>query len=602
MTVGFFASRTLAERVARRGVARTADLERVRRLPRRPCDPSSAPDLSPLYAIEDHGCPGCDLCRDGMPRLRPIQSFALWEASRAGGLMGFIGVGHGKELLSLLLPDAMGARNAVVLTKPRLMKQLLGHDVPRYGRHFRLPMDRITVVAYSELSGADTGDVLERIQPDLVVANEAHCLSVETSARGRWFRRFADSRGPATRYCFLSGTMGRDSILSYAHLSFRALRNSTPQPTGYRELRDWALALDSDVADHERLPPGELLGLCGPEGLTKRQETPRGAESSIRDVIKDPLSVARSVYRRRLVETPGVVATEESGVDCSLVINAWKPEIPESVKTALKELRRTWSLGGEEFVEAMEVARASRQLASGYYYRWAWPGGKRDDEWLDARAEWNRAVRHVLRYRSGSFDPPLMSPLMVEREAERGSLEVSDMRAWDAWSIVRGRYRPQPPTEAVWLSPFLVDAAVEWAEACTDDAPGIVWYQSLALEEAFRARGLEVYGADDDGILSCTSRHCFASTAHRDGKNLQRFSRALVLEPFANGGDWEQLIGREHRPGQRAHEVWHDVAQHDEALRAAFASARRDARFDEAAHGQRQKLNVATLIGFDEEG
>ena len=89
-----------------------------------------------------------------------------------GGLLGAIGVGFGKTLISLLAHDAMEAKRTVLLVPPNLRKQLLEVDVPLYGRHFELPpifdartddpdQDGVHVLAYSQLSSAKHADILE---------------------------------------------------------------------------------------------------------------------------------------------------------------------------------------------------------------------------------------------------------------------------------------------------------------------------------------------------------------------------------------------------------------------------------------------------------
>ncbi len=89
---------------------------------------------------------------------------------------------------------------------------------------------------------------------------------------------------------------------------------------------------------------------------------------------------------------------------------------------------------------------------------------------------------------------------------------------------------------------------------------------------------------------------CVASiAAHGVGKNLQRYSRALVIHPPSGGDTWEQLIARLHRPGQEADEVRFDVYLHAAELRGAFNDARRLADYIETITGQPQKLKYARI-------
>ncbi len=558
------------------GVRRSMEWERIAALPRRALDLGTVPDLTPVFARERVKCPGCELCRSGRASLRPIQSAALVEAEQQGGLFAPIGVGHGKELICLLLPDVLQSKKAVILTKPRLKAQMIEVDIPRYGRHFKLPLDQITVVSYSELSNAKTADVLDRIEPDLVVANEVHCLRHRSAARTKRFLYYMKDH-PLCRFAALSGTIANNSIKDYGHLIELSLRLKSPLPSGWRELEDWSRALDVLPEGEEPMPAGALLDLLGPEVRAEEKES------------------ARKIYKRRLTESIGVVATTQGSCEASLTIEARAVEVPLVITETLELLRRKWKLGDEEFSEAMQVAQKARQIATGFYYYWDWPNGEVDTEWLDARTQWFRDVRHVLRYRAR---PGLDSPLLVANAAERGEI---DLPSWEIWKDVRRRWRPHPPQAVKWLHAFVVDDACAWADAVEEDAPGIIWYTDDAIGEALRERGISVYagGAQGDRILQSRERVVAASVhARRDGDNLQHFRRNLVVTSPANGTIWEQMLGRTHRSGQLADEIECEVNLHDKSLRSALASAIADARFFEETKGMSQKLLLAQYVGI----
>jgi hypothetical protein len=580
------------------GVTRSLEWRRVADLPRRRVDLSAVPDLTPIWLRPDSGCPGCDLCVPGPVRLRPVQCLALLEAERCRGLFGSIGVGEGKELVCLLLPDALQARRAVILTEPRLKSQALEDDIPRYGRHFELPLDRLTVVSYAELSGTDSGDVLERLRPDVVVANEAHNLRNREAARTKRMRRHLEEHRPV--FCPLSGSFTEDDPSDYADLLAAALPGAEPFPRGFRERDDWSRGLSAkgDVR------PGALLELCGPSDLAEEMEKlpqedqvamafdqPRG-----REVERE---LARRIFARRLAETPGVVCSQEGPetVGASLVLTARRPEVPAVVREVLERVERLWRIDDEDLEDAMAVARVRRQLACGFYYRWVWPGGVKDEEWISARSGWFKVVAHVLRYQSG---PSMDSPAWVERAAEARELRKDHLAAWDAWLPVRDRYRPHPPVEAVWLSDAYVEDCLRWLGEQTDAAPAILWVEHVALIDALRARGAIVFGGGDEGdeILRSKDAAVVASMTHATGKNLQRFSRNRVTTAPASRIKWQQLLGRTHRRGQRAGSVECEVDQHDDSLRRAFASALVAARAAEQAGEGRQRLTFATRIGF----
>lgn len=564
----------LLERVqrAREGVGRSLEVRRVSALPYR--DPNYTPeDLTPLFSV-DGLCKGCELCYHDPPKLRPLQTKALWEAEAARGLFAPMGVGTGKELTCLLLSEVFQAERPVVLTRSRLKDQLLRIDVPRYSKHFRFSPP--TVVSYSELSTAGEADILDRLKPDLIIANEAHCLRGKDAARTKRFLRYM-AEHPETIFCALSGTMANRSLLDYAHLIHLALRRGSPlpPPSSYYELQDWSRALDADCDDP--LEPGALLDLC--PGFEVEQ-TRQGA---------------REAYQRRLLGTVGVVSGNgNDDVGASLVLSQKRITVPKTVRDTLKQLRATWELDGEELMDAKDVFRVARQLACGFYYRWAWPNGRKDEEWLKARAAWGKDVRDFLKYRSRKG---LDSPKLVENAAIAGSLYFA---SYEDWAHVK--HRPLPPVEAVWLDRFLVDSAIEWAASCTAKAPGIVWYEHNAFGVELARRGLKVFGAgeDGDGIIDFLGNSCGASiAAHGEGKNLQHFSRNLVLIAPANGAIWEQLLGRTHRSGQIADVVEFEICLHDQSLRNALTQARSDARFVYETQGHTQKLLYSSCLITD---
>lgn len=588
------------------GVRRTAEWRRVAALPRRALDLSRVPDLTPLFLRGDSPCPGCELCDRGAPRLRLVQSAALLEAEAAGGLYGSIPVGYGKELISLLLPRAFpSARRVVLLTRSRLRGQLLDVDLPRYGRHFRLPDVDLRVLTYSELSRKQTGDRLRLFDPQLVVANEAHALrNVHSSAMAKRFRDWRRER-PGVPLCALSGSFYRDSIRDYAHILRWCLGDAAaPVPSQWGELGDWGRALDEPSGRGEfPVDPGALLDLLGQEerdaafeALPKNDKVRLAFGQQEEEINR---RVARGIYSRRMSETRGVVMVELSDAEecgASLVLRARRPEVPPEVAAKLSELRQTWSIGGDDLMEAAEVAAKARQLACGFYYYWDWGPAGPDHEWLARRKAWAEVVRDCLAHRAG-----LYSPLMVWDAAERGELRSDQRDAWAEWREVRSRWNPHPPVATEWLSDFLVDDCLAWARAeCSRSEPGIIWYQHRELGERLRARGLEVYGEgpEGDGILNSTADVVAASMNHREGKNLQRYCRYLVTTGPANAPAWQQLLGRSHRSGQRADEVVVDWHAHEESLESAVEIARAQARAaEEQGHG-RQKLFQAQRIGF----
>jgi hypothetical protein len=557
----------------REGVGESAEFFRIKALPRRILRFDEAPDLTERFKKPS-----------GTMRLWPVQSACLAEAEKADGLFAPIRAGGGKTLTSYLLPVAMHSKKAVILVSPQLKRKALELDIPKLYRHWQIPTERIRIIAYSELSNAKCAQLLDEINPDLIVADECHNLRHKSAARTKRFLRFMKEH-PGCRFVPLSGTITSRSILDYQHLIELALRKNSPVPAHWGVLIEWADALDVPRPNCDPMSPGALLAFCSSEELQQLNgRTPTDAQPFV-----------RSGYRRRLVETPGVVATEEGAIGTSLIITGLHPVVPAEVKVRINDLRNRWVIEEEELVDPMSVARVARELAGGFFYRWVWPGGQKDMEWLIARSTWNKELRQILKLNRKGLD----SPLEVIHAILAGKLRSEN---WSAWAKVKER--PVPPTEAVWVSEYLVDEAIRWArEKCSKSEPGIIWYSWDAFGQKTALKGgFPFYGpgmkhdpsfADpkNEPVIICSI------AAHSTGKDLQKYQHNLITTPQTSGAGWEQLMARTHRPGQEADEVTVDAFLHTQEMQNAFDQAIRDAEYTEQTQGQKQKLLYAERVG-----
>lgn len=573
----FRAGSKIAEAQRQEGVADSHELQRILKVRRRP-PPISAPE-----AVEDL----TERFRRpaGTMALWPIQSAALAEMGATDGLLGPIGVGSGKTLISLLAATAINCKRAVLMVPPALRAQLINIDIPRLSKHWRIPLEKIRIVAYSQLSNAGSADILEEIAPDLIIADEVHNLRNRPAARTKRFLRYMKQH-PECRFVALSGTITRKSLHDYGHLSELSLRKNSPLPGPWPTLNEWAEAID--VSDEPRAP-GALFQLCSDEELAKIPDRP--TDHDVQQVI-------RSAFRRRLIETPGVIATEEGAIGTSLVIEALKPPIPAEIQVEIRKVRYTWEIGDDELTDALAVARVTRQLAAGFYYHWVWPNNEPDVEWLTARKDWHKELREILKLSRKGLD----SPFLIASACERGDFKS---HTYEAWRLVKDR-KP-PPTEAVWISDFLIQEAILWAKKnATKSAPAILWYlhtcfgERLAKEGGFPFFGPGAKASEELTRVDPKKTPAIVCSikAHGTGKNLQSFSQNLITSPPSSGADWEQLLARTHRPGQLADEVRNDVYVHTYETEGSFRNAVRDALYIETTQGQRQKLNFAEKLGF----
>ncbi len=545
---------------------------------------------------ERHREEGC------IERLRLPQAQALREIAICGGLLGPIGVGHGKTLIDLLAPLAFrlydkAINDVVLMVPPGLATQLEG-DYAYYGQHFkmpqivfhgidsmntcqkmdtRIPLDRgaptVHVVPYSRISRPEATSWLEReLKPQAIIADECHKLRNPKTATGARAWRYMEEVAPHTKFVGLSGSMTAKKIQDYWHLAKWALRGGSPLPVIEDVVNEWGTALNpsDNPAD-----PGRLMQMC------------REGEHLY------------AGFKRRVAETVGVVTTTAPAVDVALELDErCAPPIPAEVRDHLAVLRDSAIRpDGEELLTALEVASCAMQLACGFYYRWIYPRCEfpRDEElvtnWKLTRKEFFREIRNKLK----NLDEHMDSPRLVMNAAERfhgirpthKGLPVWESKMFPAWNKIRGQVYAE--TEAVCFNDYLVRDAAAWA----NEHRGIVWYEHDAIGEWIsKLSGLPKYGGGklakelmlgnpkkgstgEDG-----SRSIICSVkAHGTGTNgLQhRFRECLLIHIAPDPNAVEQTLGRLHRPGQN-HDVNAYFYRHtpemrlhiDSALQAAF--------------------------------
>ncbi len=537
-------------------VHESAEWMRICGLPRRDLDLDAVPDLTPLFSI-----PG------GTMKLWPVQSAALLEAEAIGGAVLSMPVGGGKSLTAALMPYALRSDRTVVLVPPQLKRRTLEQVYPELSKHFRLPLDRIDVVSYTELERFP-GDVLERL------ADEAQLLKNRECARTY---RFLDyfKKHPNTRAVVMTGTPTLDSILDYAHLLNLVLRERSPVPRTYLTLTEWSEALD--VSEDPR-PAGALNRLC---------ERLDHVHSDFRDR-----------YACRLSSSPGVLAVSNGFEGTSLTFGKRSFETPPKVAAALDRLRKTWEVGdpeapegaAEEITDDLSYSRFVRQLACGFYLRWRWPNGRKDDHWLAVRRDWAAAVRWVLRYQR---TPEMAARAAVENAARKRELSKDALAAWDAWTKVRGQ--PQPPTEAVWIDDRLVEDA-----ALSGQTGTIVWYENIAMGEFLAQRmGVPLPRKAADLILDGRSLPLSVNIFGTGVDGLQAHYSKAVYTTIPNAKLLQQSLGRLHREGQRS-EVLAEGYLHTPETIDKFNKTRKQAQYAETTGFGRQKILHCTLRGIEQ--
>ena len=528
------------------------EMRRVEQIPRRQWSDEDAKSLAQNLT---------EILRkpNGTMVLRPVQATALAEIGMHGGLFGIIRVGAGKTLLSLLAPNVVDAKRPVLLIPAKLVSKTQ-RDMALLSAHWSIPKTRI--ITYELLGRAQAATALDDAKPDIIVCDEAHKLKNKSAAVTRRVARYMKAN-PTTKIVVMSGTITKRSLHDYVHLLRWALKTDVPLPENYNDLELWADALDERKGMLRRADPGALRVLCNPE---ENQMWPT-----------NPREWARRAYRRRLVETSGVVSTQETGVDASIVVNSEEPPSSAVIDEAFETLRKNWETpDGWPLADALQIYRHAREIALGFFYRWD-PRPPR--AWLDARKSWCAFVRETL-----SHSRALDSELQVKRQFPAASELL-------AWEKVRNTFKPN--TVPVWLDTSVLDFCKEWLAT----ESGILWTEHVLFASRLSKESrVAYYGSGNVGDAEKHSPKkpmILSIEAGREGLNLQAWSSNLVLSPPPNGERWEQMIGRTHRDGQQADDVTFDVAAFSIEHVEAFWQARSDAAYVEASLGSPQKILIA---------
>lgn len=515
---------------------------------------------------------------DGDCDLRPIQALALSSLAAQDaprGLFGAIGVGHGKTLITLLAAKAVGAKRPLLLMPPDMEPQFR-RDVEFWKQHFDIQVPE--VLPYSKLSKADSTDILTELAPDLIIADECQALRRKTSARTKRVIRYAKAN-PQTRWVMLSGTTTAKSLNDYSHLMELALRDRSPLPLTHYDLTLWGSVIDV-LGDPDRHAVDSMMPLIRSEGIE-----PTVFELADVDACR---RLARRALFLRQSSTPGVVSTETMSLNADLELISYNiPPIAEITK-ALNNLHSSWCRpDGEEIADITQFHSIARQLSVGFYYKWDWPNGEKDFDWLEARAEWQRQIRIALRYASGvGHDSPLLVANKCKRAAEgRDYVPKERLAAWKAWQKVKDR--EPPPRKAIWLTKQVLEDVKGW---CDQRARGLIWFHNEAVGEALSDMGFEVFGSGSDVPPNDVKFPALSIPVHSKGKNLQAWHEQLILQLPPGGQTMEQLLGRTHRQGQTSKIVRAYYLGHTQTFRRCLETAIKDAHYIESTQGTPQKL------------
>lgn len=502
----------------------------------------------------------------GTQKLRPIQGVSLLEMAQCFGLFASIRVGGGKTLISALAPVALCAERPLLLV-PAALKKKTDRDFAELRLHWKIP--NIRIESYTKLSVESGAELLDAYQPDLIIADEAQKLkNLGKSAVSRRIERYLTSPprlkgcGRDAAFVALSGTPTKESLKDYWHLLRWALRDQAPVPVFSIDAEAWADCLDA--RQDTRFDLKVLVPHLG-ENAEKSQDD------------------ARKAYKHRLASTPGVVITNETFDAVPLTISPIKSDTPPGLEEHFQNLRDLWTApDGYELADArFEVWGLARQLALGFFYRL---DPRPPEAWASARRCWAKFARETIEQDDSSYD----SAGQVATACDARKLPSW---ALDAWREVEPTFKPNRiPT---WLDSSALEDAAAWAEL----SPGLVWVDHIEFGRKLAeitgfpyyhengqdelGRPIETDPAKRSAIVSVASNHA--------GRNLQNWSRNLIVSPDGSGVTFEQLIGRTHRDGQTKQVSVEYFARCFENL-TSVEKAWRESNYMLKTTGQKQKM------------
>jgi intein/homing endonuclease len=436
-------------------------------------------------------------------------------------------------------------------------------------------------VSYEKISREGGAELLLGLRPDLVMFDEAHHVRNRDAAVTRKFEQYFEEN-PKTRVVPLTGTSVRRSLLDFAHLLRWSLPDLLhPLPFSYRELEAWALVVDVIKTAEQRKPgdPTALYSLCTDE------ERKLGRDG------------VRSAVRRRIQETPGVVAHE--GAELDVALNVELSAVVGFGKTVekLAEMLAAGTLPNGDLVTEDDLSaqwRHARTFTSGFWYeRYPPPPA----EWLEARKAWKGAVRSVLREHVLGLE----SELLVARAAALGKLTQKQCAAYTRWGAVRDVHKDKH--RPVWVDDAMIEAIAQWNMTRT----GIIWVSEVALGERLQeVLGLPYYhelGLDRTGRSIKDSRPDHGSIvasvgSASEGNNLQAWDDNLIISLPPVGTVVEQLLARTHRRGQEAREVWCEIFFGCMTEWRCWEQVMRDTKAESLLEGKKRLMRATVVKNF----
>lgn len=575
-------------------------------------------------------------------RLFVPQSHALLTYDQYGGGFFPIGVGWGKTLVCLVIASRAyerGLRKILLHVPAQAYEQLLSTDIQWVRRRVPLAVPFIGlgkvskarrialaksgkkgcyVLPYSCLSTEDSVELIDAIAPQLVILDEAHYVKNFRSARTHRVLDYVTQKKP--QLVALSGTITSKSIMDYWHLIKAALNTNTPLPLSQQLAKEW-----SQVLDAKAQPSEAQTGAIKPLVDWARRSFP--SEEFPFDV-----SGFRKAYRLRLNSSPGVVSTGDSEIGTSLIIRNVPVENHEKApgwveleKLILGVVEQWITPNGDEIDYSIHTFKWLFELTAGFYNQLLWPTPEafaktkgvsldKANEMIEAGIAHHQALqiysRELRAWLEKYARPTLDTPMLVGFDmANHGAKNVGH-ELYEPWAAAKDleivgmaeRY-----AKPVRVCQYKIDHALSWwREMVPEGQGGILWAHNQEMVawafEVFKNAGVDAVhcpaGADSQILDPANANKLMVASmpAHGTGKNLQHFQHQLFLQWPRSATAAEQTLGRLHRTGQEADELFAYRIDTTEFDALNFAACLNDALYIHQSTGVRQKLIYA---GYD---
>lgn len=531
--------------------------------------------------------------------LNPAQSWFLHEAPQSGGIAGLLGVGSGKTYAFLLAPLVFpDGGKAALCIEPKQRQHYRKHYL-RLREHFRVSTivfdndEYFTVpgtvpvhlVSYSVLSLTKNSDLLDRLDPDILMLDECH-RACGDSAINRRIKRFCTEkihrrerdlaegrpvRARAIRLLAASGTFENKRVQDTQMLCAYSLGTGSPLPLDPDEAVLWSAVMDPSRRNDRESDTARALYSAFGGGL------PTAMDAFADQLVTKPEKAVREGFCRRRMETVGVISASASSVNAAIYFSERKLKIPRAVQDALRIVRDEHRRpDGDELVDRMQQVTCARVVGSGFFNYWAFPKHPCScppdrvrrcerclliDRWFARRKAYKKELRAQLLLGELNLDTEKLCEEAAARFWQeppyKGKLPKWACETWPAWKEVEDAVEHVERVE--WIDDYVARDAAEWAQ----NNRGIVWFRSTPLgRKISELSGLPYFNGgpgceqrlsaekgDRSVILSIK-----ALGSSTDGLQ-HKFSEQLIVEPPAsNGGNegMEQLLGRLHRDGQAA--------------------------------------------------